>query len=126
MELYTIELAKAPVVDDGSEVWRWVQFLRGRRKEELEMIAEKHRDIREAVDVLYEISGDAEARGIYEMRQKAWRDRMSQFAGYYEEGLEKGREERLEQTARNLKLMGIPLAQIAQGTGLSEERIKAL
>jgi predicted transposase/invertase (TIGR01784 family) len=132
MELYTIELAKAPVEDDRSEVWGWVQFLRGRRrrKEEFEMIAEQNRDIREAVDTLYEISLDEEARGIYEMRQKAWRDRMSQFAGYYEEGLEKGLrrglEKGLEQTARNLKLMGIPLAQIAQGTGLSEERIKVL
>ena len=142
MELYTIELAKAPVVEDGSEIWGWVQFLRGRRKEEFEMLAERNRDIREAVDSLYEISLDEEAREVYEMRQKAWRDRMSQFAGYYEEGLEKGREEGLqkglrrglekgreeglEQTARNLKLMGIPLAQIAQGTGLSEDRIKAL
>ncbi|MDR2394271.1 MAG: Rpn family recombination-promoting nuclease/putative transposase [Treponema sp.] len=126
LELYTIELPKAPEREDGSLVWEWVQFLRGRKKEEFEMLAERNADMREAVDMLYEISADEETRAVYEMRQKAWRDRMSQFEGYYEEGLEEGLQKGREQTARNLKLMGIPLAQIAQGTGLSEAQIKAL
>jgi predicted transposase/invertase (TIGR01784 family) len=68
------------------------------------------------------------------MRQKAWRDRMSQFDGYYREGLQEGRQEGRQeglqegrwQVARNLKAIGIPIDQIVRGTGLTEDQIKAL
>jgi predicted transposase/invertase (TIGR01784 family) len=51
-----------------------------------------------------------------------------------EEGLEKGRqegweegwEEGVQEIARNFKKLGIPVEQIAQGTGLSPEEITAL
>jgi hypothetical protein len=43
---------------------------------------------------------------------------MSQIDGYYQEGR--------QEIARNLKSMGVPLGQIAQGTRLTEEQVKAL
>jgi hypothetical protein len=54
------------------------------------MIAGQNPEIRKAVDTLYEISADEQVRAEFEMRQKAWRDRMSQNEGYYQEGLRKG------------------------------------
>ncbi|MDR1654798.1 MAG: Rpn family recombination-promoting nuclease/putative transposase, partial [Treponema sp.] len=41
-EIYTMELPKAPEEDDGRAVWGWMQFLRGKEKEDFEMIAEKN------------------------------------------------------------------------------------
>ena len=70
-----------------------------------------------------------QARAEYELREKAWRDRMAQMDYAYDDGLakgiEKGREEgrteeRLE-TARKLKAIGLPAEQIAAVTGLSPE-----
>ena len=57
------------------------------------MVAERNPEIRKAVDTLYELSADEQVRAEYEMRQKAWRDRLSQNEGYYQEGWEEGREE---------------------------------
>jgi len=89
-EIYTLELSKVPAQNDGSAVWEWLQFLRSKQREDFEMVAEKNTEIRKAVDTLYELSADEKVRTEYEMRQKAWRDRASQFEGYYQEGIEKG------------------------------------
>ncbi|MBR0077962.1 MAG: Rpn family recombination-promoting nuclease/putative transposase [Bacteroidales bacterium] len=43
-----------------------------------------------------------------------------------EEGREEGREEALLQTAKNLLALGLPLADVAKATGLSEEQILQL
>jgi hypothetical protein len=41
------------------------------------MEAAKNPEIRNAVNTLYELSADEKVRAEYEMRQKAWRDRVS-------------------------------------------------
>jgi predicted transposase/invertase (TIGR01784 family) len=89
-EVCTLELPKVPALADGTKSWAWMQFLRAKQKEEFEMIAEQNAEIRKAVDTLYEISADDEVRAQYEMRLKAWRDRMSQITGSYKDGMQKG------------------------------------
>jgi predicted transposase/invertase (TIGR01784 family) len=122
-EVYTLELPKVPALPDGTSGWEWMQFLRAKRKEEFEMAAMQNPEIRKAVDTLYEISADEKVRSEYEMRQKAWRDRMSQNEGYYQEGLQKGRQEGLQEIAQNLKAMGFSADQIRKATGLTEEQL---
>ena len=130
-EVYTLELEKVPAQDDGSAVWEWLQFLRSRQKEEFEMVAERNPEIRKAVNTLYKLSGDEQVRAEYEMRLKAWRDRLSQNEGYYQDGVLKGREEgraegrdkALLETARNLKNMGLSAEQIKAATSLSPDTI---
>jgi len=78
-EIYTLELSKVPNANDGNRVWEWLQFLLARTKEEFEMIAERNPEIRKATDALYELSMDSKIRAEYEMREKARRDRISQF-----------------------------------------------
>ena len=46
--------------------------------------------------------------------------------GKYKEGLEKGRAEEKQGIARNLKQMGLPIADIIKATGLSAEEIDSL
>jgi len=78
-EIYTLELSKVPDANDGKRVWEWLQFLLARTKEEFEMIAEVNPEIRKATDALYTLSADPAVRAEYDMREKAWRDRVSQF-----------------------------------------------
>jgi predicted transposase/invertase (TIGR01784 family) len=121
-EIYTLELPKVPEEWDGSEVWAWMQFLKARREEEFEMVAEQNVEIRKAVDTLYELSGDEKVRGEYELRQKAWRDRMSQLDGYYQDGLQKGFQDgELKgelKAVRKLQKYGMEPGQIAEALGL--------
>ena len=79
-----------PNAHDGKRVWEWLQFLLARTEEEFEMIAEVNPEIRKATDVLYTLSADPAVRAEYDMREKAWRDRVSQFHDAREEGIEKG------------------------------------
>jgi predicted transposase/invertase (TIGR01784 family) len=121
-EVYTLELGKVPEKDDGTGSWEWTQFFRSRRREEFEMVAGKNPEIRKAVDSLYELSGDERVRAEYEMRQKAWRDRLSQNEGYYLEG----RQEGILEIARNLKALEISADKIARATGLSLDDVAKL
>ena len=90
-EILTLELPKVPVKNDGTAGWEWMQFLRARRKEEFEMVAVQNPEIRKAVNTLYDLSADEEVRAQYEMRLKAWRDRMSAIEGAKEDGKEEGK-----------------------------------
>ena len=85
--------AELPEEDDGSREWEWLQFLRTRRREEFEILADRNPEMRKAVNTLYELSGNEQVRAEYEMRLKARRDRLSQSEGYYQDGVLKGRAE---------------------------------
>jgi predicted transposase/invertase (TIGR01784 family) len=143
-EIYTLELPKVPIREDGSIEWEkiqclqskqredfkmtaernpetqktvnilgldeqeraeyerhenllnWMQFLRAKTKEEFEMVAERNPEIRKAVDTLYELSADEKVRAEYEMRQKAWRDRMWQIESAKESARQEGVQKTLE------------------------------
>jgi predicted transposase/invertase (TIGR01784 family) len=133
-EVYTLELPKVPEHNDGSGICAWLQFLRSKNKEEFEMVAEKNPEIRKAVDKLYVLSADEEARAQYEWRLKCIRDSNSLIDGALERGREEGKiegyangkAEKARETARNFKKMGLSTEQIAQGTGLSPDEIEKL
>jgi predicted transposase/invertase (TIGR01784 family) len=129
-EIYTMELPKVPVESDGRAVWDWMQFLRGKRKEEFEMIAEKNPGVREAVNVLYRLSEDPEVRAQMEYREKARHDHATLLHAAFREGEVRGKalgeaQSRAE-IAGNMKKRGIPVHQIAEDTGLSVEDIEKL
>jgi predicted transposase/invertase (TIGR01784 family) len=132
-KIYTLELPKVPEEGSGA-AWEWMRFLKAREKEEFDMLASKNKAIGEAVEELYEISADKEARAQYEYRLKAQRDRLSAINSAYKDGQSNGKKEGLIEgqrqgkleTARMLKEMGIPLTQIARATGLSLEEIRQL
>ncbi|MDR1399179.1 MAG: hypothetical protein LBJ41_04585 [Treponema sp.] len=47
-EIYTLELAKVPDESDGKAAWDWLCFLKGKRKENFDMIAERNAEVRGA------------------------------------------------------------------------------
>jgi predicted transposase/invertase (TIGR01784 family) len=117
-EIYTMELPKVPDKSDGSAVWDWMQVLRGKRKEDFEMIAERNAEVRRAANTLYRLSEDPEVRAQMEYREKARHDHATLLYAAIQEGK--------TQVARNLKKGGLPIGQIAEYTGLSAEEIAKL
>ncbi|MDR2052643.1 MAG: Rpn family recombination-promoting nuclease/putative transposase [Treponema sp.] len=91
-------------------------------------------EIQVTEEIIARVLSDKEALRAYEMKQMALSDWTSACNHAREEGIqegmeksmEKGKREKAVEVARNLKAIGIPLGQIAQGTGLSVEEIAKL
>jgi predicted transposase/invertase (TIGR01784 family) len=86
--------------------------------------------IQKAQERLDFVAHDKEALREYHMREMALSDWTSgvnhaRLEGKAE-GRQQGRSEGQKERARNLKAMGIPIGQIAQGTGLTVEQIEKL
>jgi predicted transposase/invertase (TIGR01784 family) len=146
LTIHTLELPKVGGVDDQSDLWAWLEFLKAKDKEELEMLAKEHPAVEPAVKKLLRLSEDTQAWIAHEAREKARRDELSikedaEEKGWErglakgreegkeegrEEGREEGKEEALLATAQKLMSLGMPVEEIARITELSPKKIRAL
>jgi predicted transposase/invertase (TIGR01784 family) len=99
-----------------------------------EVLTMKEPVLRKAMDTLEFLSQDADARRLYEARQKYLHDEASMIEGARAEGKAQGKAEgkaegktegKMEM-ARRLLSLGIELPVIAEASGLSVEVIKSL
>ena len=118
LEINTLELPKLPGDSDGTPLWNWLKFLDARTEEELNMIAEKSPQVKQAVVRLIELSADEKARALYEAREKERRDNRAREKGARREGL-------LE-VAKNMMADGEPIEKIVKYTGLTREEVEGL
>jgi predicted transposase/invertase (TIGR01784 family) len=103
--LHTLELPKVDKKDDGTELWAWLEFLKAKDKETLEMLAKTHPEVQPAVKKLLRLSESEQAQLRHEAREKARRDEQARmqdaeesgWKGGLEQGREQGREEGREQ-----------------------------
>ncbi len=93
LEIHIVELPKLPVVDDKTDLYDWVKFIRAKNRSELKMPAQENVYIKRAYDVLEEISADEQKRMEYNTRQK-W---LYDYNTMMEEAYERGRNERREE-----------------------------
>ncbi len=82
--------------------------------------------LKKAMTTLEFLSQDAEARRLYEARQKYLHDEASMIEGARTEGKAKGVLEGKIEVAKNMLSMGLDIQLIVKATGLSEEEIHAL
>jgi predicted transposase/invertase (TIGR01784 family) len=118
IEIHTLELEKLPETEDGTKLYDWAKFIDAETEEELDMLATRNPEFRQPVVKLRELSADEKTRDLYERRKKAELDR---------DMLESSAENRKSaEIAKNFLGLGLPVEQIAKGTGLSIEQINAL
>jgi predicted transposase/invertase (TIGR01784 family) len=98
---------------------------KGRRGKINEIIACEE-GIAMASEVLITISKDEVERARMVSEYKYQLDMQSKLVHAKREGKKAGRQERDREIARNFKKLGIPVEQIVQGTGLTEQQIKDL
>jgi predicted transposase/invertase (TIGR01784 family) len=118
IEVNILELVKLPKIEDGTELWNWLKFLSAQRKEDLDMIAEKSPQIKNAVVRLMELSNDERTRLLYESRQKMEWDNRAR-----ERGVVKTREYEI---ARNALKKNMSIDDITDITGLTRKEIEDL
>jgi predicted transposase/invertase (TIGR01784 family) len=75
MEVDTLELAKVPVDPDGSDLWKWLVFLKASNEQELAMAAQLDPVIGRAATVVHFFSEEEQSRLEEEAVEKARRDR---------------------------------------------------
>jgi predicted transposase/invertase (TIGR01784 family) len=117
MEVNVLELPKLPEASSGQDekLWTWLEFLRLRNKEEMDMLAKQNPDIGKAVVKLAELSADEKARMIHEARVRAAMDAEAvEF-----DAREAGRTEASRNIARNFLKLGRPAEEVATATGLA-------
>ena len=92
IEIIFIELPKFKTThkDYNDKLHRWLMFLANSSGSEVEELMKSDETIKEAMDVLYEISGDKEIIMLANMREKALMDEQSRLKGAKEEGKKEG------------------------------------
>ena len=90
IEIHIVELPKLPQIDDGTDLYDWIRFIKADNKGELEMLAQQSQYLKTAYEKLEEISADQQKRLEYTARQKALYDYNTYMEENYERGVEEG------------------------------------
>jgi predicted transposase/invertase (TIGR01784 family) len=102
---------------------RWLTYFDlGSSEELVEEVIKMDAGIQKAQERLAFVANDKEALREYHLREMA----LSDWTSGVNHARREGRQEEQKEIARNLKGMGIPIGQIAQGTGLTVEQIEKL
>lgn len=125
LEIHIIEIQKAIKEYDNdrkNKVLQWMMFLNEPGSMEVDRIMEKNEEIKEAKVTLRELSEEESKQQIAELREKYILDTKDIF----ETGIEKGISNEKINIAKKLLKTNMPIKQISEITGLSEEKIKEL
>jgi len=94
----------------------------------MDLLKKEDNEIKEAIDILYQISGDKELVQLAEIRDKAIRDENDRLEGPREEGRKEGIKQGVENekidTVLRLNSLGLSIEQIAKGVELTNEQVK--
>jgi len=127
LEVHFLELPKLlkedVEKDENDPIVEWMEFLDGKSKGVMEMLAKKNVNIKKAYDLLQVISQDDNARMAYEAREAEIRDQMTRMKAAEERGKTEGKVEGKIEDATNLLKLGVSIDIIIKATGLSEEKI---
>jgi len=131
VEIHFIELKKfeKSKKDYNNKLHRWLSFLINPEGKEIDIMKKEDTEIKEAMDVLYNISGDKELIQLAEMRDKTIRDEKSRLQGARDEGIKQGARDALAKSTIKLlrkKFKDIPENIIESILKLSLEKIEKI
>jgi predicted transposase/invertase (TIGR01784 family) len=131
LELHFLDMVKfrkQPEKDiEGNVLHRWlVYFDKHSPIKLIEEVLRMDPAIQEMQKKIDWINGDPALLRSYLKYEKAASDEITRIHGARQEGRREGRREEKHEIARSLKRIGVPVDQIAQGTGLSVEEIAGL
>ncbi|AGB41985.1 hypothetical protein Halha_2100 [Halobacteroides halobius DSM 5150] len=112
----------------------WALFLKNPQSEVMKMLEEGMKELKEAAERLEILSHDEETREIYESRQKAIHDQITNIQEAakeareegLEEGEKKGRKKEKIEVAKEMLKDGLSIEKIEKFTNLTKEEIKNL
>ncbi|MDD4627401.1 MAG: Rpn family recombination-promoting nuclease/putative transposase, partial [Syntrophomonas sp.] len=124
LEIHFLELPKlfdeAVEKDESEPLIQWMEFIDGKSKGVMEMLATKNEEIKKALSILEIVSQDEKARMLYEAREAEIRDQITRIDSAREEGIEEGEVNALARTAIKLLTKKFGLLPEELKTGISE------
>lgn len=127
VEWHVVELPKLPSIPDGTDLYKWVQFLKAETKEEFEMIVQGNHYLESALKRLEVISQDEQKRLEYTARQKTLYDYNTFMEENYDRGYDDGRAEgKQEGKAEGKQERDSELIAKWRAKGMTDEEINAL
>ena len=126
LEIHIIEIPKINRMLENGKLKKWILFLENPEGEETKRMAEKEKEIKEAIETLEDISSDETKERIAELRQKYIMDTKSQIRTAEEKGLKKGIEKRNIEIAKKMLQENIAIETIIKITGLTKEEIEKI
>lgn len=100
-----------------------MKFLDAESKGEMEVLAEKNKDIKMAYDLLQVISKDEKARMLYEAKYAEISDQGTRIKSAEEKGRKEGIKEGIVKIAQNAILKGMKEDDIVELTGLTKSEL---
>jgi len=129
-EINILELKRLPKIADNTQLWYWMQFIKSDDEEVIDMLAQNNPHIKKAVGILKELSADERTRMLYEDREKTRRDIESMIGGARKEGrvegIVEGRVKERIALAHKLLQRNLPINEIIDYTGLTQNEIDTL
>jgi len=123
-----MELSKlnGHIIPNEGSLLNWLLFLKGEDTKNWEVLKVNEPTLGKAMTAFEYLSQDAEARRVYEMRQKALHDEASMLEGAREEGESLGKFKGKLEVAKNMLTKGMDIPAVAERTGLSTEQLEQL
>ena len=127
-DLLEINILELPKVSKTikSKLDVWMNFLKTREKEELDVLVQKEPELEDAVIKLVELSEDETLRALAFYREKALKDKNSQLLTAREEGLQEGMNRGRQELINNMLAKGLSVNEISDLTGIDIHEIMFL
>lgn len=128
IEIHIMKLSKLNTQNIPNEggLLNWLLFLKSEDTTNWEVLKVNEPALGKAMTALEYLSQDAEARRLYEMRQKALHDEASMLEGARTEGESIGNLKGKMEVAANLINMGMDVPAVSKATGLPVEELNKL
>ena len=126
LEIHIIEIPKINKMLENGNLKKWILFLENPEGEETKKMAEKEKEIKEAIETLEDISSDEAKERIAELREKYIMDRASELETAEEKGIKQGARNEKEKVAKIMKQKNMPIDDIIDITELTKEEIEKL
>jgi predicted transposase/invertase (TIGR01784 family) len=127
LEIHFVDMVKFRKLGErdirNDALQRWLAYFDLDSPGELiEEVVRMDRAIQKAQERMSYICGNKEELRAYQMREMA----LSDWTSGVNHARREGKQEGIQEIARNLKAMGLPAGQIAKATGLTEKQIEEL
>ncbi|UTC76654.1 PD-(D/E)XK nuclease family transposase [Treponema sp. OMZ 799] len=133
LEIHILNLEKARLLKEGQckdnktkRLLNWLKFIETDNPEVRKMLAETSKVMAKANDKIIVMEMSPKEKWLYDSRMKYENDRASCISEGYREGVAQGAYQNKLETAAAFKRLGIDIAKIAEGTGLSIQEIEKL
>ena len=134
IEIHFLELPKLFDKDvprnEEDVIVQWLEFIDGKSKGVMEMLAKKNENIKKAYDLLKVISKDEKARMLYDARNAEITDQLTRIKSAEkkgkEEGIEIGEERKAIKAAENSFRKGLSVEDAAEIAEISIEKAREI